>query len=232
MPEKLIILNKPFHVLSQFTADDGKDTLANYIDDENVYAAGRLDYDSEGLLLLTNNGSLQHLIASPKFKMPKTYWVQVEGEITDDAIGSLCRGVELKDGMTKPAECRKIDQPNIWDRTPAVRYRANIPTSWVALTITEGKNRQVRRMTAAVGFPTLRLIRYSIGPYTVDSLRSGESKIAELTSQLREQVSEFEQKKRATPPNRSRHRSKGQSLPDGKGNTRRHRSAQSARRPR
>ncbi|TDO99485.1 pseudouridine synthase [Marinomonas balearica] len=219
MPQQLIILNKPFRVLSQFTSDDGKETLANYVNNPDVYAAGRLDYDSEGLLLLTNNGSLQHLIASPNFKMPKTYWVQIEGEITDDAIESLSNGITLKDGPTKPAICEKMTAPDVWDRVPAVRYRANIPTSWIALTITEGRNRQVRRMTAAVGFPTLRLIRYSIGPYSLANLKSGESTEVELTQQLKQQVSEFEQNKRTAAPNRGRNSAKRRSVSHGKGNT-------------
>ncbi|WP_288992750.1 pseudouridine synthase, partial [uncultured Marinobacter sp.] len=139
-----------------------------------VYPAGRLDYDSEGLLLLTDNGQLQHRIASPRLKMPKTYWVQVEGEISEAALKKLREGVELKDGKTRPAEVTTMAPPEIWPRNPPVRHRASIPTSWIRIIITEGKNRQVRRMTAAVGFPTLRLIRYGIGDWTLDGLAPGE----------------------------------------------------------
>lgn len=176
----LILFNKPFHVLSQFT-DDRRDTgkperatLADWIQIPDVYPAGRLDYDSEGLLLLTGEGALQHRIASPKGKMPKTYWVQVEGRITDEALSQLECGLLLKDGNTAPAKARRLDQPEIWPRTPPVRYRESVPTSWLELTITEGRNRQVRRMTAAVGFPTLRLIRYRIGDWTLDGLLPGQ----------------------------------------------------------
>lgn len=173
---KIILFNKPFNVLCQFT-DEGieRETLADYIDIPKVYAAGRLDKDSEGLLLLTGDGSLQARISHPKFKLPKTYWVQVEGVPDVSTIKQLQNGVELKDGMTRPAEAKIIDEPqNLWERTPPVRYRANIPTTWLALTIREGKNRQVRRMTAAVGFPTLRLIRYAIGPWTLKDIASGK----------------------------------------------------------
>lgn len=176
----LILFNKPFRVLSQFT-DDRQDadkppkaTLADWIRVPGVYPAGRLDYDSEGLLLLTGNGTLQHRIASPTAKMPKTYWVQVEGEPTDDALTRLEQGVDLKDGITAPARVRRLPAPDIWPRNPPVRYRETIPTSWLELTITEGRNRQVRRMTAAVGFPTLRLIRYRIGDWTLDGLSPGQ----------------------------------------------------------
>lgn len=170
----ILLFNKPFQVLTQFTTEDDKKTLADFIDRPNFYAAGRLDYDSEGLLILTDNGALQHQFANPKFKLEKTYWAQVEGEITDEALAQLRTGVTLKDGQTKPASAQQINPPSIWDRTPPIRERKNIPTSWVELKITEGKNRQVRRMTAAVGFPTLRLIRYAIGSHTLESLLPGE----------------------------------------------------------
>jgi len=171
----IILLNKPFQVLTQFTDDQGRSTLADYISDKGFYAAGRLDYDSEGLLLLTDNGQLQHQLAHPSHKEEKTYWAQVEGEVTEDALIALRKGVELKDGLTRPAKAKCIPQPEaLWERTPPIRERQNIPTSWIELTITEGKNRQVRRMTAAVGFPTLRLIRYRIGKWTLDDLKSGE----------------------------------------------------------
>jgi len=172
---KIILFNKPFNVLCQFT-DEGieRETLADYIKIPDVYAAGRLDKDSEGLLLLTGDGALQARISHPKFKLPKTYWVQVEGEPDEKALELLRKGVDLKDGKTRPAQARIIDEPRIlWDRTPPVRFRAKIPTTWIELTIKEGKNRQVRRMTAAVGYPTLRLIRYAIGPWTLDNINSG-----------------------------------------------------------
>lgn len=173
----LILFNKPYGVISQFSADDKHPTLTEYIPIKNVYPAGRLDHDSEGLLLLTDDGRLQQKIASPKHKMPKTYWAQVDGDITDEAIAQLCKGVMLNDGMTRPAQCRRIIEPeNIWPRDPPIRYRKNIPTSWIELIITEGRNRQVRRMTAATGFPTLRLIRYRIGDWTLDGIAPGNYK--------------------------------------------------------
>lgn len=171
---KILLFNKPFQVLTQFTSNDGKATLSDYINLPDFYAAGRLDYDSEGLLILTDNGALQHQLANPKFKLEKTYWAQVEGAVTDEALQSLRSGVELKDGKTRPAKARLIDSPEVWDRSPPIRQRKNIPTSWIELKITEGKNRQVRRMTAAVGFPTLRLIRFAIGDWTLEGLPPGE----------------------------------------------------------
>lgn len=177
---ELILFNKPFHVLCQFTDEAStrsvppRKTLADWISIPDVYPAGRLDYDSEGLLLLTSDGSLQHSIASPSRKMPKTYWVQVEGQITPEAIVELEQGVRLKDGITRPAKARIMEAPEVWPRVPPVRHRETIPTSWLELTITEGRNRQVRRMTAAVGFPTLRLIRYRIGSWTLDGLSPGD----------------------------------------------------------
>ena len=178
---KLILLNKPFNVLSQFT-DKGtegspRQTLSDYVDVPGVYAAGRLDKDSEGLLLLTDDGRLQDRIASPKHKMPKTYWVQVEGEPEDASLQLLRQGIELKDGKTRPAKVRRIDEPKaLWARTPPVRFRKSVPDCWLEITISEGRNRQVRRMTAAAGHPTLRLIRYSIGAWTLDSIASGQWK--------------------------------------------------------
>ncbi len=172
-----IRFNKPFNVLCQFSPQEGKQTLADFIKIKNVYAAGRLDKDSEGLLLLTDDGQLQHQISHPKHKLAKTYWVQVDGDITDDAIAQLQSGIVLKDGKTQPAEAKRMAEPQgLWERNPPVRFRANIPTSWLSLRITEGKNRQVRRMTAAVGFPTLRLIRYAIGDITLDGLAVGAYK--------------------------------------------------------
>jgi len=168
------LLNKPFGVLTQFTDRDGRETLADYFHIKGVYAAGRLDRDSEGLLVLTSDGALQHHIADPGYKLSKTYWVQLEGQIDPAALARLEHGVVLKDGKTRPAKAAVIEPPPIWDRTPPIRYRASIPTSWIELRITEGRNRQVRRMTAAVGYPTLRLIRYAIGPMTINGLAPGE----------------------------------------------------------
>ncbi|MBO6555889.1 MAG: pseudouridine synthase [Pseudomonadales bacterium] len=167
----LILFNKPYGVLSQFTGD--APTLAQYIALKGYYPAGRLDKDSEGLLLLTNDGNLQARIASPKFKLEKSYWVQVEGEISKAALQALTRGVELKDGLTRPAKARSIETP-LPPRNPDIRTRTSVPTSWIELTISEGKNRQVRRMTAGVGFPTLRLLRSKIGPWKLHDLAPGE----------------------------------------------------------
>jgi len=175
---KIIIFNKPFGVLTQFTDVENRPTLADYIQDKNVYAAGRLDKDSEGLLILTDDGKLQHQIAHPDKKMSKTYWVQVEGEPKESDLDKLRIGIELKDGMTKPAKVRKMEAPYLlWERNPPVRVRKNIPDSWLEMTISEGKNRQVRRMTAAIGYPTLRLIRYRVGSWTIDGLSIGEWRI-------------------------------------------------------
>ncbi|BCN93241.1 pseudouridine synthase [Thiomicrorhabdus immobilis] len=175
----LLLFNKPFNVLCQFTDEpefkDQRQTLADYINQPGFYAAGRLDRDSEGLLLLTDDGKLQQQIANPKTKQPKTYLVQVEGEISKQAIAQLQKGVELKDGLTRPAKARRVNEPKwLWERNPPVRERKNIPTSWLELTITEGKNRQVRRMTAAMGYPTLRLIRTQIGKWKLGNLAVGE----------------------------------------------------------
>lgn len=175
---QLILFNKPYGVICQFSEHEKHKNLSAFISIKNIYAAGRLDHDSEGLLLLTDDGQLQHKITEPKNKMPKTYWVQVDKEITHDAINQLEKGVMLKDGKTKPASAKIISAPdNLWPRDPPVRFRKNIPTSWIELTIKEGKNRQVRRMTAAVGFPTLRLIRYQIGEWNLDGVGLGEIKI-------------------------------------------------------
>ncbi|MEP2715233.1 pseudouridine synthase [Pseudophaeobacter sp.] len=175
---RLIRFNKPFDVLPQFTdsgsAGSTRKTLSAFIDCPGVYAAGRLDRDSEGLMLLTDTGRLQAWISDPQHKMAKTYWVQVEGTPDASAISALSKGVELKDGVTRPAKAQVIEEPaELWARNPPIRTRKSIPTSWISLTLREGKNRQVRRMTSAVGFPTLRLIRYSIGAWTLDGLAQG-----------------------------------------------------------
>ena len=174
---RLILFNKPFGVICQFSDDDKHPTLAKYIPIKNVYPAGRLDHDSEGLLLLTDDGKLQHRISHPDKKMAKTYRVQVDGDINENALQKLRLGIKLKDGLTQPAQVKKIKPPKgLWPRTPPVRFRKNIPTSWIELSIKEGRNRQVRRMTAAVGFPTLRLIRYQIGHWQLGKLEPGEYK--------------------------------------------------------
>ncbi|MDC0609489.1 pseudouridine synthase [Vibrio sp.] len=173
---KVLIFNKPFDTLSQFTDDQNRQTLADFIPIKDVYAAGRLDRDSEGLMVLTNDGILQARLTQPESKSPKTYWVQVEGTPDESDLEKLREGVELKDGMTLPAEVNIIEQPDIWERTPPVRFRAAIPTTWLSITIIEGRNRQVRRMTAHIGFPTLRLIRASMGGIQLDGLKPGEWK--------------------------------------------------------
>jgi len=173
---RLIAFNKPYGVLCQFTdmrSPTPRPTMSSYIDVPGIYPAGRLDFDSEGLVLLTDDGRMQARIADPKFKLPKTYLVQVEGDVGEDALAALRRGVALKDGPTLPAEAERIADPALWPRTPPIRVRQTIPTCWLKLTIREGRNRQVRRMTAAVGHPTLRLVRWSVGDWTVEGLEPG-----------------------------------------------------------
>jgi 23S rRNA pseudouridine2457 synthase len=173
----LIALNKPFGVISKFSPEPGKRTLADYVAVRGVYPAGRLDTDSEGLLLLTDDGALQARIANPRHKLAKTYWAQVEGLPTDAALAQLRAGVDLGDFVTQPAGARRIDEPpGLWPRDPPIRYRAKIPTAWLELTLREGKNRQVRRMTARVGLPTLRLVRAAIGNIDLTGLAPGESR--------------------------------------------------------
>jgi len=170
----LIAFNKPFGVACKFSPEPGRKTLANYIELPNVYPAGRLDTDSEGLLLLTDDGILQARIAEPKHKMAKVYWAQVEGSPSQAALEPLRKGVNLGDFMTQPARATLVDEPqDLWPRVPPIRYRAKIPTTWIELTLHEGKNRQVRRMTAKVGFPTLRLIRASVGKVSIEGLALG-----------------------------------------------------------
>lgn len=171
---RLIAFNKPYGVLSQFSREGDHETLADYINVPDVYPAGRLDRDSEGLLLLTDDGKLQQRIADPTFKKSKTYWVQVEREPDSAALQQLREGIKLKDGITRPANVTRIEEPTLWPRTPPVRFRKNIPTAWITLTISEGKNRQVRRMTAAVGYPTLRLVRVAVGDWQLADLAPGQ----------------------------------------------------------
>jgi 23S rRNA pseudouridine2457 synthase len=177
---QLILFNKPFRVMSQFSPSGDKTTLADYIDLPGFYPAGRLDYDSEGLLLLTDDGALQHRISHPDHKLPKTYWAQVEGAPDPAAVAQLRRGVQLNDGPTRPARVQLLDEPALWPRDPPIRVRLAIPTHWLAVSLTEGRNRQVRRMTAAVGLPTLRLVRTAIGEWRLDSLQPGEWRLIEL----------------------------------------------------
>ncbi|MFA0086290.1 23S rRNA pseudouridylate synthase [Vibrio sp. 10N.286.49.C2] len=171
---QVIVFNKPYDTLSQFTDGDGRKTLADFIPVKEVYAAGRLDRDSEGLLILTNDGVLQARLTQPSSRSEKTYWVQVDGAPSDAELETLANGVTLKDGPTLPAKVVRMEAPDVWERNPPVRFRANIPTTWLAITIIEGRNRQVRRMTANIGYPTLRLIRASVGKFTLNQLQPGE----------------------------------------------------------
>jgi len=179
---KLIIFNKPYRVLSQFSDDQGRPTLSDYINTKKVYPAGRLDFDSEGLLLLTDNGRLQSQISHPKYKLNKTYWVQVEGIATDKQCQTLLSGVDLKDGKARAIRCLPMNAPQVWQRKPPIRVRQIIPDSWIKITINEGRNRQIRRMTAAVGLPTLRLIRFSIGNIQLNDLAPGEHSLMQNAS--------------------------------------------------
>jgi 23S rRNA pseudouridine2457 synthase len=190
-----LLFNKPFQVLSQFTSTDGKKCLRDFLRAPEMRAAGRLDYDSEGLLLLTDDGALQAQLADPRWKVEKVYFAQVEGDVPEQALAELRRGVSLNDGPTLPAQAERSEEMTwLWPRDPPIRFRKAIPTSWIRLTIREGRNRQVRRMTAAVGLPTLRLIRWSVGPWTLEGLQPGESREAD-----KKQVAEFMARRRSFP---------------------------------
>lgn len=178
----LVLFNKPFQVMSQFSAEGDKATLKDYIDIPDVYPAGRLDYDSEGLLLLTDDGRLQARIADPRYGKDKEYWVQVEGVPGEADLDKLRAGVTLKDGPARPAQAEIMPEPALWPRDPPIRFRKHIPTTWLRLTISEGRNRQVRRMTAAIGFPTLRLVRWRIGEWTLEGIDCGACRIVETPS--------------------------------------------------
>lgn len=215
----LVLFNKPYGVLSQFSHKDEAMVLADYVTLDNVYPAGRLDKDSEGLLLLTDDGRLQHCISHPRHKLVKTYWTQVEGAPDEPALQKLRDGILLKDGLTAPAQARIIPEPAIWPRTPPIRYRAAIPTCWLELKISEGRNRQVRRMTAAIGFPTLRLIRYAVGNWTLAELAPGEWRLLDVN---RNEVC-LESDSRQSPParHRGRHDRKGRPVSHGRRNRQR-----------
>lgn len=202
---KIVLFNKPYGVLSQFSDHDGHPGLKHYLDYPDIYPAGRLDRDSEGLLLLSDDGQLQARVANPKYKMEKTYLVQVEGDITSQALDSLRTGVQLNDGMTKPAKVRVIITPSIEPRNPPIRVRESIPTSWIELKITEGRNRQVRRMTATVGFPTLRLIRCAIGPWQLDELKVGQHRQEQIHLPHQQNIKSA---KNCNPKSRPKHSSK------------------------
>lgn len=177
---RLILLNKPYGVICQFSEHALHPTLKSCVTEPGVYPAGRLDTDSEGLLLLTGDGELQHRIANPRWKLPKTYWVQVEGQIREEQLEQLRHGVDLGDFTTQPAQARRIDTPELWERKPPVRFRKTVPDGWLEIVISEGKNRQVRRMTAKVGLPTLRLVRVAIGPWALAGLQPGETRELEV----------------------------------------------------
>jgi 23S rRNA pseudouridine2457 synthase len=221
---RLLLFNKPYGVLTQFTDTHGRPTLADYLRIPGVYPAGRLDHDSEGLLLLTDDGRLQARIAEPKHNLAKTYWAQVEGTPTAEALERLCHGVMLNDGRTRPAKAHVIPEPVLWPRDPPIRFRRNIPTTWIELIITEGRNRQVRRMTAAVGFPTLRLVRVAVGPYALADLKPGEWREADPA--LIQSPHDLEAERGSGGDSRAR-----RPIPAGRRTGRRRGRAQPARRP-
>ena len=207
---QIVLFNKPYGVLSQFRSAAWQLTLSRYLTIPDIYPAGRLDKDSEGLLLLTDDGQLQHRIAHPHYKAEKVYWAQVEGIPDQQAMQLLTRGVKLKDGITRPARVSIMDEPAVWSRDPPIRFRAQIPTCWLEIGITEGRNRQVRRMTAAVGHPTLRLIRYRIGDWTLEGLQPGEWKVITVVDTMPRQGqankrSEGKQRAGKSPRHRGRH---------------------------
>ena len=210
----VILLNKPYGVLCQFSAEGERPTLKHFITAPDVYPAGRLDADSEGLVVLTADGEIQHRLADPRHKQPKTYYVQVEGVPTPEAIAELRSGVALDGTLTRPAEADAVEEPAwLWPRNPPIRFRRHIPTSWLRLVLSEGRNRQVRRMTAAVGLPTLRLVRYSVGEWTIEGLAPGESREIEVPP-MRRQTRRFDARPRADQPTtRDRVRGRGNPAP-------------------
>lgn len=222
---RLIAFNKPYDVLTQFNDKDGRKTLKDFIDIPDVYPAGRLDRDSEGLLLLTDDGRLQHHISDPRHKLSKTYWVQVENIPNAAALEQLQQGVMLKDGLTKPAKAQLMDPPNVWERHPPVRFRQAIPTQWLELQISEGKNRQVRRMTAAVGHPTLRLIRAAIGPWQINDLQPGQWREVNFQTVIK-YSDDLDSKNHRSRRNRTR-----PAISDGRRNDRQRTQTQPASRP-